>query len=109
MGFWACGVPHLGLKAETGGLGARPEGQPGSPPLRTHPPTLGPYLTSPALTSCLREVHTEQFSGVLCSPVFLPTLKGCTPVSQAQSSPSQLCPGITSTFPRFRAGSPSAA
>ena len=30
MGFWACGVPHLGLKAETGGLGARPEGQPGS-------------------------------------------------------------------------------
>ena len=109
MGFWACGVPHLGLKAETGGLGARPEGQPGSPPLRTHPPTLGPYLTSPALTSCLREVHTEQFSGVLCSPVFLPTLKGCTPVSQAQSSPSQLGPGITSTFPGFRAGSPSAA
>ena len=87
-----------------GGPGARPEGQPGS-----HPPLPGHYPTSPALTSCLREIHTEQLSGVLFSPVFLPTPTGCTPPPpQAQSSPSQLCPGFTSTFPRFWAGSPSA-
>lgn len=93
---WASG-PVASLtwasRQRLGGPGARPEGQPGSPPLRTHPPPLGPYPTSPALTSYLREVHTEQFSEVLCSPVFLPTLEGCTPrlralpPSCAQESP----------------------
>lgn len=83
---WASG-PVASLtwasRQRLGGPGARPEGQPGS-----HPPPPGHYPTSPDLTSCLREIHTEQLSGVLFSPVFLPTPKGCNPPGSELSLPA---------------------